>query len=143
MSLMDVADPEGALAEIARVLRPGGIVQFSVVHPVSSTPIRRWIDDQAGQREALAIGDYFYERSVHETWTFAAVPPALRPRHRPFEITYTRRTLSGWLNAVLASGLTLKAIAEPRADETTAAAHPEISDTRIAPYFLIVQAERI
>jgi ubiquinone/menaquinone biosynthesis C-methylase UbiE len=38
MSLMDVADPERTLLEVARVLRPGGFVQFSVVHPVMSTP---------------------------------------------------------------------------------------------------------
>jgi hypothetical protein len=66
----------------------------------------------------------------------------MRDRHRPFTITYARRTLTGWLNAVLAAGLTIDAIAEPHADEDTAAAHPEIADTRIAPYFLIVRARK-
>src|SRR5215469_15882859 len=41
MSLMDVADPERTLLEISRVLQPGGFVQFSVVHPATSTPVRR------------------------------------------------------------------------------------------------------
>jgi SAM-dependent methyltransferase len=142
MSLMDVADPEGALHEIARVLRPGGFLQFSVVHPATSTPVRRWVDDEAGERHALAIGDYFFQGPLRETWTFGAAPAAMRARLRPFEVTYARRTLAGWLNAVLTSGLAITAIGEPCADESTAAAHPEVADTRIAPYFLIVRAQR-
>jgi SAM-dependent methyltransferase len=142
MSLMDVADPEGVLGEVARVLRPGGVLQFSVVHPATSTPFRRWVDDEAGQRQALAVGGYFYEGPVTERWSFAAAPPAQGAGRRPFEITYARRTLAGWLNAVLAAGLAIEAIAEPCADEATAAAHPEVADTRIVPYFLVVRARR-
>lgn len=142
MSLMDVADPEGVLGELGRVVRPGGLLQFSVVHPATSTPVRRWVEDEAGERQALAIGGYFYQGPVHERWTFGAAPPELRADRRPFEITYARRTLAGWLNAVLACGFAIEAIDEPRADEATAAAHPQVADTRVAPYFLIVRARR-
>jgi hypothetical protein len=127
---------------VSRVLRPGGFVQFSVVHPTTSTPVRRWVDDESGERQALAIGDYFYQGPLTETWSFGAAPPGLRARHRPFTITYARRTLAGWLTAVLAAGLIIEAIAEPCADEATAAAHPQVADTRIAPYFLIVRARK-
>ena len=142
MSLMDVADPERTLHEMARVLRPGGFVQFSVVHPATSTPVRHWTDDDDGERYALAIGDYFHEGPVQENWTFGAAPPEIRAAVRPFEITYARRTLSGWLNATIAAGFEITAIAEPHANEPTAGAHPEVADTRIVPYFLIVQAQR-
>jgi SAM-dependent methyltransferase len=142
MSLMDVAEPERTLREVSRVLRPGGFVQFSVVHPATSTPVRSWVNDESGERRALAIGDYFYQGPLTETWSFGAAPPGLRARHRPFTITYARRTLAGWLTAVLAAGLIIEAVAEPRADEATAAAHPEVADTRIAPYFLIVRARK-
>jgi hypothetical protein len=40
------------------------------------------------------------------------------------------------------AGLAIEAIAEPFADEETAAAHPRVADTRIAPYFLIVRARK-
>ena len=142
MSLMDVADPERSLQEAARVLRPGGFLQFSVVHPLTSTRVRRWLDDEAGERHALAIGDYFYEGPIHETWTFGAAPPEIRDSVRPFEITYARRTLAGWLNAVLGAGLAITAVGEPHASAAEARAHPEVADTRIAPYFLIIQARR-
>jgi hypothetical protein len=97
---------------------------------------------QAGEREALAVGDYFYEGPLTETWIFGAAPAQLRERHAPFTITYERRTLTGWLNAVLNAGLTIEAIDEPRADEATARTHPEVADTRIVPYFLLVRARK-
>jgi SAM-dependent methyltransferase len=142
MSLMDVADPEHSLAEIARVLRPGGLLQFSITHPATATPIRHWVHDEAGERNSVAVGGYFQEGPMTETWTFGAAPADVRAHVRPFEITYARRTLSGWLNAVTAAGLDITALAEPCASKQTAADHPEVADTRIAPYFLIVQARR-
>jgi SAM-dependent methyltransferase len=142
MSLMDVAEPERTLGEVARVLRPGGFVQFSVLHPVISAPIGRWVNDESGARQARVVGDYFYEGPLTETWIFSAAPAELRDRYPPFTITYARRTMTGWLSAVLGAGLVIEAIAEPCADEETASAHPEVADTRIAPYFLIVRARK-
>jgi SAM-dependent methyltransferase len=141
MSLMDVAEPERTLGEVARVLRPGGFVQFSVLHPVMSAPAGRWIDDESGVHQERVVGDYFYEGPRTETWTFGAAAE-LRERHQPFTITYARRTVAGWLSAVLGAGLVIEAIAEPSADEETAATHPQVADTRLAPYFLIVRARK-
>jgi SAM-dependent methyltransferase len=140
MSLMDVADPEGVLREVARVLRPRGFVQFSIAHPFTSTPIRRWSSAEKEKRDALTIGDYFYEGPLEETWIFSAAPAELRRNRRPFNIVYARRTLAGWLNAVIRAGLMIEAVAEPCADEETATRHPEVADTRVAPYFLLVRA---
>ena len=69
-------------------------------------------------------------------------PGTVRDRYPPFTITYARRTLAGWLGAVLGAGLVIEATAEPCADEETAAAHPQVADTRIVPYFLIVRARK-
>jgi SAM-dependent methyltransferase len=142
MSLMDVAAPERTLLEVARVLRPGGFVQFSVLHPVMSTPAGQWVHNDQGVRQARVIGEYFYQGPLTATWSFSAAPQQLRDRHQPFTITYARRTLTGWLSAVLAAGLIIEAIAEPHADEQTALTHPKVADTRIAPYFLIVRARK-
>jgi SAM-dependent methyltransferase len=142
MSIMDVADPEGALVEVFRVLRPGGFVQFSIGHPATTTPVRRWVTDEEGRRRALAVGDYFSQGVLTESWTFGEAPAELRERHPPFMVSSARRTLSGWLNAVIAAGFVIEAVAEPYADPVTAAAHPEVADTAIVPYFLIVRARR-
>jgi hypothetical protein len=125
-----------------RVLRPGGFVQFSVVHPLNGTPIRHWVDDEAGNRQALAIGDYFVEGPQTETWTFGSAPQELRDRFEPFTITYARRTFAGWINAVADAELVIEAVAEPHASEEVAAANPAVADTRIAPYFLLIRARR-
>lgn len=36
MSLLDIDDVEGAIAETARALRPGGVFSFAIVHPFDS-----------------------------------------------------------------------------------------------------------
>ena len=142
MSLMDVADPEATLQEVARVLKPMAFAQFSVVHPMTSTHARHWVVDSEGRREAMAVGDYFTEGPVTETWTFGSAPEELRSRHRPFTITYARRTLTGWFDAFRGAGLAIDAIGEPCADEEMARVHPEVADTRIAPHFLLLRARR-
>jgi len=109
---------------------------------IISAPIGRWVHDESGVRQARAVGDYFYEGPLTETWTFSNAPAEMRDRYQPFTITYARRTLAGWLSAVLGAGLVIEAIAEPRADEQTAAAHPQVADSRIAPHFLIVRARK-
>jgi hypothetical protein len=117
-------------------------VQFSVLHPILSAPVGRWVDDEAGARQARAIGEYYYQGPLTETWTFGAAAARFRDRYEPFTITYERRTITGWLNAVLGAGLRVEAVAEPCADEQTAADHPEVADTRIVPHFLQVRARK-
>jgi hypothetical protein len=92
--------------------------------------------------QARAIGEYFYQGPLVETWTFAAALAQFRDRYEPFTITYARRTFSGWVDAVLGAGLRVEAVAEPCADEQTAADHPEVADTRIVPHFLQIRARK-
>jgi hypothetical protein len=100
------------------------------------------VNDRTGKREALAVGEYFYQGQLTEGWTFGAAPADVAAQYEPFMITYARRTFAGWVAAVLEAGLVLEAIAEPRADEEMADSHPEVADTRIVPYFLIMRARR-
>jgi ubiquinone/menaquinone biosynthesis C-methylase UbiE len=141
MSIMDTPDPALAIGEIARVLRPGGWLQFSITHPVNTTPIRSWVDDANGVRASLAIGDYFVEGPITTSWTFK-VAGEMQMRHDPFTITAVRRTMSSWMNLVIDAGLTIERVVEPVASAQAAALHPEVADTRIVPFFLIVRARR-
>jgi ubiquinone/menaquinone biosynthesis C-methylase UbiE len=142
MSLMDVGTPETALAEVARILRPGGFFQFSIGHPFTNTPIRRWVESDTGEREALAVGDYFSEGALEQEWTFSAAPEPIRQQVTPFRIVYARRTLASWLNAVIGAGFLIEEIAEPHPDEATAGSVPSVANSAIVPYFLILRARR-
>ena len=140
MSIMDMPDPEVALVEVARVVRPGGWLQFSITHPINAIPRRRWIDGDHGERSMLAIGGYFDEGEMVDRWSFGAASEEMHERHEPFTITWSRRTVSSWINLVIASGFAIDHVAEPFADEALAVAHPEVADTRIVPFCLIIRA---
>lgn len=140
MCLMDMADPASALRELARVVRPGGFVQFSITHPATTTPLRHWVDDDDGVRTSLAIGRYFDGGSKTDTWTFSKAPAQLRERHAPFTVTSVRLTVADWLNMVADAGMRLEHAVEPRASVAVADEHPDVADTRIVPFFLIIRA---
>jgi ubiquinone/menaquinone biosynthesis C-methylase UbiE len=52
MSLMDILETERVLAEIFRVQRPGGFLQFSISHPCFETPHRKTLRDESGRVRA-------------------------------------------------------------------------------------------
>jgi SAM-dependent methyltransferase len=142
MSLMDMPRPDLALAEMHRVVRPGGFVQFSIEHPFAGTPVREWLHDEDGNKFALAVGGYFEQGESVSRWIFSAAPQELRASLPMFETPRFRRTLADWLNLIAAAGWRLEEAAEPLASEATVAAHPDLADTRIVPYFLHVRARR-
>jgi SAM-dependent methyltransferase len=61
MSLMDMPELGRVLAEVFRVLRPGGFLQVSIEHPCFTTPPRRTLRDEYGRAYAREVGDYFRE----------------------------------------------------------------------------------
>ncbi|MBV9746038.1 MAG: methyltransferase domain-containing protein [Acidobacteriia bacterium] len=139
MSLMDVAGPENVLPEVARVLKPGGFLQFSILHPCFSPMHRRIVRNEAGVPIAIEVARYFDRVDGEiERWIFNAAPPEARAGLDSFEIPRFHRTLAGWLNTLVAAGLAVEQCVEPGWDEN-AAPHPGLADTRIAPNFLLLR----
>jgi 2-polyprenyl-3-methyl-5-hydroxy-6-metoxy-1,4-benzoquinol methylase len=142
MCLMDVRDPGTALREIARILRPGGFVQFSILHPCFAPPRRRVLRDAEGNAYAIEVADYFAVGPHVETWHFSRMPEEEKRTVPPFRVPYVHLTLAGWMDAVIGAGLVLRRFGEPMASEETAATVPEVADTRVAPLFLHVLADK-
>ncbi|HUT99101.1 MAG TPA: class I SAM-dependent methyltransferase [bacterium] len=141
MSLMDMPDQEGAFVEAGRVLRPGGFFQFSITHPCTDTPYRKWIQDDEGRRVALACGGYFRELDGEICeWIFGHAPAELRETLPKFRIPDFHRPLSFYFNGLADAGFVLERVCEPQASDEAVARYPELDDTRIAPMFLIIRA---
>ena len=132
MSMMDVPEQDRAIREIARVLKPGGFFQFSILHPCFMTPRFKWVLDETGQRVAMECGDYFSaEQGTIEEWTFGSAPDALKERFAKFRIPRFFHTLSTWLNMLCAAGLTIEETAEPFAGDESIAIYPSLAATRV------------
>lgn len=144
MSLMDMPHQAQALAEIHRVLRPGGFLQFSILHPCFMPPHRRVIREPgSGAPLAIEVGGYFTNIDGRvDRWWFGGVSAEERARVPSFQEPRFHRTLSAWLNLVIATGFTLECLGEPSVDEAMAEAVPAVADTRVAPLFLHVRGRK-
>jgi ubiquinone/menaquinone biosynthesis C-methylase UbiE len=142
MSLMDIPESDRALAEAGRVLREGGFLQFSILHPCTDTPHRKNLRDAQRRTYALELGGYFEKGERVIRWLFGAAPPEATAGLEPFATPCFPRTVSEWLNAVIAAGLRIEQVEEPRADDEAVAKCADVRDTRVMPYFLHVRARK-
>ncbi len=143
MSLMDMADPAQALREAWRVLRRGGFLQFSILHPCFAPLKRRVLRDAAGATTGVELGRYF-ERGDGDldTWWFSSAPAEERAAVAPFRTPRFHRTLTEWVTMLTQAGFAIEMLSEPRATEELAAAFPVVEDTRAVPLFLHVRVRK-
>jgi SAM-dependent methyltransferase len=143
MSLMDMPDHALALRQAARVLRPGGFLQFSILHPCFVPPHRKVHREADGTVRAIEIGRYFdsYHGEV-ETWWFSTLPTEERQRVPPFRVPRFHRTLSSWVQILCEADLVIERFGEPGATAEQAAAEPVLADTRVAPLFLHIRVRK-
>jgi SAM-dependent methyltransferase len=116
MALMDGPDFPGAMREIARVLRAGGTLAFSILHPCFSTRGFGWITDASGRAIKFTVAEYFNDEAWIDRWKFGHAPNA--GQVEKFAVPRFDRTLSDYINPVIAAGLRLEEIREPRAPES-------------------------
>lgn len=132
MSLMDVEDYDGAVAEISRVLAPGGRLLMSITHPCFSAPVSEWV--RSDNRELLHFAvDRYLERSA---WDSRITPrfsgPVIR-RHRPLE---------DYFAAPLRLGFVLRQFREPAVTQEQIRQSPRMAKINRIPYFLFMLWER-
>lgn len=123
MALMNFEDLDGAVAEVARVLRPGGRFCFSILHPLNS-----WGDAGAGDRAAVP---YFEPRRYRDEATEGGETIALNDIHRP---------LGAYFEALAGAGFVVEVLREPRPDASYAADYAAAARWRQRPGFLHVRA---
>ncbi len=92
-----LVDIEPALAEVRRVLVPGGAFVFSVVHPV-----RRMFPDDPTE-VGLTVSRSYFDRSSYVELDERSKPAYVEPHH----------TLGDWVDAITGSGLVIERLVEP------------------------------
>lgn len=143
MSLMDMPRQDRVLAEAARVLKPGGFLQFSILHPCFATPHRKVVRDENRKVLAIEVRDYFRATNGEiETWRFGAAPEHEKAKVEPFKVPRFHRTLSDWVNLIIATGFAIEHMHEPTVDPETARAMPYLDDTLLAPLFLHMRVRK-
>ncbi len=143
MSMMDIPNIPAAVAEVFRVLKPGGFFQFSICHPCFQTPLFNWTKDENGEPVGLVCGDYFNEEleQVLE-WTFTSAPEEMKKEFGNFTIPTYFKTLSGWLNMLLDIGFVLERFLEPCPDAETLEKYPALKGTAKVALFLHIRCRK-
>lgn len=128
MVLMDVEELTASVAELARVLAPGGTVAVAILHPITTSglfvpgdPNRTFFmgEYRTAMRHVLDI-----TRTNGQVFRF-------RVQHRPME-HYSR--------AFEEAGLAITALREPRPSDELVARRPEFADFQRVPDLLHVLA---
>lgn len=141
MALMDGPDFDAAMREAFRLIRPGGFLAFSVLHPCFITPGLSWQRNEAGIATALCVSRYFDRTTFTEEWRFGRRPADEGPKL--FAVPRFPRTLSDYLNGIAAAGFRIGRIGEPQ--PSAEACETSASFTRwrdLASFVLLVMAER-
>lgn len=134
MSFMDMPDLPKVLRSIRRVLRPGGRLVFSVVHPLNSASAGR-ARPKARDQGGMIVDRYFDRRVETTRWRMARLPA-------PFDTLTWHRSLEDWFRLLQASGFTVEGLSEPHATEAQARRVPLLRATRRFPFFLVVGCRR-
>ena len=128
-----IPDVDAALAEVARVVRPGGTFLFLLNHPLLQTPGSGWIDDQIIEppEQYWRVGPYLPEADTIEQVEKGVF---IRFFHRP---------LSRYLNAARAAGFVLEEMTEPAPPAGFLARAPEYPDAASIPRLLALRFTRV
>jgi SAM-dependent methyltransferase len=124
---------DDAIAEVARVLRPGGRFAFFLNHPLLQTPSSGWIDDQVldPPEQYWRIGPYLVEDET------------LEEVEKGIFIPFIHRPLSRYVNALSANGLVIQHMDEPAAPPGFLARAQEYVAAATIPRLLLLRCVKV
>jgi SAM-dependent methyltransferase len=119
---------DAAIAEVGRVLEPGGRFVFFLNHPLLQTPNSGWIDDQVldPPEQYWRIGPYLVEdETIEEVEKDVFIP-------------FVHRPLSRYVNALAANGLLIERMEEPAPPPGFLARAAEYREAATIPRLLLL-----
>jgi SAM-dependent methyltransferase len=126
-----IPDHEPAIAEVARVLAPGGRFVFLLNHPLLQAPNSGWVVDHILDEQYWRIGPYLTPDVTMEELAPGVVLPFV---HRP---------LSQYVNAMADHGLLIERMEEPMPPEGFLAKADEYRAAATIPRLLLLVARKL
>jgi SAM-dependent methyltransferase len=126
-----IDDADGGLAEVGRVLRPGGRFLFFLNHPLLQVPGSGWIDDHILEEQYWRIGPYLVEDS------------SLEEVAKDVFVPFVHRPLSRYVNAMARAGLVIRQMEEPPPPPGFIARAAEYEAAATIPRLLFLRAEKL
>ncbi|MGH2756723.1 MAG: class I SAM-dependent methyltransferase [Actinomycetota bacterium] len=105
MSLQDMDDPDAAITEAGRILRPRGQVHIAIVHPMNTAGT---FTAEAPDADFMIARSYFSERIVDESIERDGIQMRFIQHHRPLE---------RYFHALEQAGLLVRNLRELKANE--------------------------
>ena len=122
---------DSAIAEVGRVLRPGGRFLFLLNHPLLQTPNSGWIDDTILEEQYWRIGPYLIEDN------------RLEEVEKDVWIPFIHRPLSRYVNAMADAGMFVTWMGEPAPPPGFLALAEEYREAASIPRLLALRAEKL
>jgi SAM-dependent methyltransferase len=122
---------DAALAEVARVLRPGGVFLFLLNHPLLQVPGSGWIDDHILGEQYWRVGPY-----LPDDETLEEVAPGVR-------LPFMHRPLGRYINVMADRGLLADHMDEPPPSPGFVARAPEYGAAATIPRLLVVRTRKL
>jgi SAM-dependent methyltransferase len=126
-----IDDAGAAVAEVGRVLQPGGRFLFFLNHPLLQTPGSGWIDDRILDEQYWRIGPYLVEDTTVEEVD------------KDVWIPFIHRPLSRYVNALVGAGLLVTRMEEPAPPPGFLARAEEYAAAATIPRLLFLRAEKL
>lgn len=126
MMLMDCEDFDGTIREIARVLKPGGKLIASVLHPCFSGNHEKGIGRQGKGIERQVIVMNYFEPTIWEAPLYMGKTP----------VVWRHRTMEDYIKTFIRNGLTIVDIDEPKATDEQAKISTSMAWLQKIPLYL-------
>jgi len=126
MALQDIEDYEGAVAEVARVLKQDGRFVFSIPHPCFEKMVVNGVRTNAAER-------YFEKIRYPIEWNMERLT-------RHFKTISFHRTLTDYSLALARTGLFISRLVEPQPTREAVRKHPTLRDELIRPQSIIFES---
>lgn len=120
-----------AIAEVGRVLAPGGRFLLLLNHPLLQTPSSGWIDDTILEEQYWRIGPYLLEDS------------SMEEVDKGIWIPFIHRPLSRYVNALAGAAMYLSWMDEPAPPPGFLARAEEYSAAATIPRLMLLRAEKL